>query len=79
MELIKAFSAVTDPLLRRRIVDLVRAASGSEDPEQVEAAAPVEEEVRVEEPATAKKAPRARRRVADKPWRKQWRRDRVPV
>ena len=83
VELIKAFSAVSDPLLRRRIVELVRAASGSEAAEQVGAtapvvaAAPVQEEARVEEPP-AKKA-RARRRVADKPWRKQWRRDRVTV
>ena len=82
VELIKAFSAVTDPLLRRRIVDLVRAASGGRDSEQAEAAAPVaaapapvQEDVKVEEPP-AKKA-RTRRRAADKPWRKQWRRDRV--
>ncbi len=40
VELVKAFVAVPDPTFRRRFLDLLRAASGSEAPEQVEASEP---------------------------------------
>ncbi len=43
VELVKAFAALPSPILRRRILDFVRTASGSETPEQVEASEPVEE------------------------------------
>ena len=63
VELVRAFAAVSDPLLRRRIVDFVRALSGSDGVEQVEEA-PYEE-------------PRAQPAVAERPLRGRRRRDGV--
>ena len=63
VELVRAFAAVRDPLLRRRVVEFVRALSGSNGAEQVEEA-PFEE-------------PRTQPAVADKPARGRRRRDGV--
>ena len=63
VELVRAFAAVRDPLLRRRVVDFVRALSGNDGAEPIEAA-PFEE-------------PRTQPAAADKPARGRRRRDGV--